>query len=286
MRSTGESSGGTLAPERPADSRESPTGPGQAPDSRLGVGEIAAVVTARGPESIIAAESLLVGYAGPARERWSEGKVSFACAGGAEISVFDDLVVMVDARLDNRRELARIAGLDPTASAAELLAGAWRRLGADSLDLTVGELAAVIVERAAGRVYALRDLCAGRPLHVTHTDSGWALASESATRRRGEPPPRAESGMVRGRIRRLRDDAKATPYAGIEVVLPGHVATPAISSWRQMRAARWHVPQLTDESPGAYASSFVRSSTRPSGAASRAAAGSAYRFPEASTRRA
>ena len=31
--------------------------------------------------------------------------MALVCAGSAEIAVFDDLVVMVDARLDNRAEL-------------------------------------------------------------------------------------------------------------------------------------------------------------------------------------
>ena len=125
------------------------------------------------------------------------------------------------------------------------------------LDLVAGEVAAVIVERAGGRLHAFRDLCAGRPLHVTHTEGGWALASEwqplaAAANIRRRPNPEWFASAFVG----YTMDAKATPYEGVEVVLPGHLATPAISSWRQVRAARWHVPRLTDTRLGAYAEQF------------------------------
>lgn len=221
------------------------------------VGEIAAVMIRDRLAEPADAARLLRGYAGGAHAAWSEEGVALACSGAAEIAVLDDLVVVVEGRLDNLDELASQAGIPASSSPANVLAWCWRRVGAQMVDRLVGELAGFLVERRPARIYAFRDICAGRPLHLAGGGRSWWAASEwqplleasgSAMR------PRAEwfaSAFVGHSI-----EPRATPYVGIDMVLPGHVAEPTDAGWRQTSVARWHIPRLANRKPGAYADQF------------------------------
>lgn len=203
------------------------------------------------------AARLLTGYAGAPHSVWSENGVAVACSGAAEIAIGDDLVVVVDGRLDNARDLARKLGVPIDRPRAELLAHCWRRFGAKMVDHLVGELAGLVVDRRSARVHAFRDICAGRPLHVTRHSQGWAAASEwqplVEVSGHGRTPSREWFATA---FVGYSFDPRATPYAGVHMVLPGHVAEPSPSGWDQTPVARWDVPHLHSRREGAYGDQF------------------------------
>jgi asparagine synthase (glutamine-hydrolysing) len=221
------------------------------------IGEISAVLTSGPPAYPDVAAELLSGLHGHPPHTWSEGRVSLAWSGTAEIAVREELVVVLDGRLDNRRELeSRLAASSGTPS-AELIAQAWRQAGSDSLDWLVGDIAAIVFERTTGRIFGIRDLCAGRPLHVGWDRDGWSVASDwrqiiTHRIKTRQPEPEWFAGVLMGQ----QLDACATPYTGAKMVLPGHAASPEHSGWRQSRHAEWHVPRLRDRRQGAYAEQF------------------------------
>lgn len=224
---------------------------------RTAIGEIGAIKTDGSPACQADAARLLIGYAGSPSAVWVDGPVAFAGSGGAELASDDELVVLVDARLDNRVDLVRQFGGSTEDSSARLLLMAWRRAGAGLVDSLVGEVAGIVYERSSRRLHAFRDLCAGRPLHVSRFHDAWAIASEwqplvSAGSFRSRPDPEWFAGACSG----TPVNPRATPYLGVEMVLPGHVASPASRSWRQERHARWHVTELDDRRTGAYRDQF------------------------------
>lgn len=252
-----------------ADALTNPTLPMQ---PRGVVGEVACLLSHR-PVPAGAARSLLSPGFDAGAQTWVDRQVALAWAGAACIHVADDLVLLVEGRLDNRSEIAHRTGLPVGASVARLLTALWRQRQEDAVDLVVGEVAGIVLDRASDRVYAFRDLCAGRPLHVARLRAGWAIASEwrpLAFANEVSPTPSREwftCGFVWQTVH-----PTATPYAGVDMVLPGHVATPDGERWRQTERARWHIPVLRASGPGAYAEEFrelfdeaVRCRTAPGG---------------------
>src|ERR1700761_8395307 len=130
------------------------------------VGEISAVVLDGREAAASDATNLLAGYAEGPADAWLEGRVALAWSGGAQAGIFEDVVVVIDGRLDNGAQLSARYPSRNGATTAALTAEAWRRGGSSVLDELVGDLAGLLLERAAGRLHAFRDLCGGRPLHV------------------------------------------------------------------------------------------------------------------------
>jgi asparagine synthase (glutamine-hydrolysing) len=216
------------------------------------VAEISAAVVER-KAAATDATALLAGYAGPANA-WVEGSIALAWSGSAEIGIFDDVVILVDGRLDNRRELAARYPIRAAATTPAVIAETWRRNGPTMLDELVGDIAGVLVERGSGRLHAFRDLCGGRPLHVARDADGWKAASEWRTLASAAAEP--SRIWFASAFLGFSVDPRATPYSGVNIVLPGHMADPTASGWSQVRRADWHVPILRDRTPLAYADQF------------------------------
>lgn len=94
---------------------------------------------------------------------------------------FDDLIVVADARIDGRAELGRALGLaaatSAAAPAAELIAGAWRRWGADAPLHLIGDFAFLLWERRTHSLFLVRDFFGERPLHYRQSRDGLMAAS-------------------------------------------------------------------------------------------------------------
>lgn len=221
------------------------------------IGEIACIVTDGRPAEAADASALLSDALQLSAATWVDNRIALAWSGASEVEVADDLVVVVEGRLDNRRVLAERAGERACKSTAGILAALWRRHGERMVDLLIGEIAAIVVDRPASKAYALRDICSGRPLHIARLDSGWAIASEwrplaFVDGNRSAPNPEwFAAAFLPQSI-----EPRATPYVGVEMVLPGYVAKPGAIGWNQVRCAQWHIPRLGDTRPGAYTEAF------------------------------
>jgi asparagine synthase (glutamine-hydrolysing) len=157
------------------------------------------------------------------------------------MGVYSDLVVVLDARLDNLKELwGNGSDMSPCAAIAEM----WRRSGSDMIDRLVGDVAGIVIDRRTQLLFGFRDLCGGRPLYV-RAEREWCAAASGFRRlafHRGMPRPSRRwfaSAFLGYSI-----DPVASPYDGVDAVLPGHVATQAVGGWEQTRRATWHVPVL------------------------------------------
>lgn len=218
--------------------------------------EIAATRTIDRPAAASDAGGLLAGYAGPVRGTWVEGEVALAWSGSAEVGLFDDLIVIVDGRLDNRSDLRSRYGIALDESLAGVIARIWRRSGWAMVDALVGDIAGIAVEREGLQLVAFRDLCGGRPLHVTRDRAAWKAATEWYPLVSEQISPSPSQVWFASAFVGHSIEPSATPYAGVDVVLPGHVATPIGLRWKQTRHAHWHVPKLRNRQPVAYAEQF------------------------------
>ncbi len=123
------------------------------------LGEMLAAMPARADISTAAVRDLAVVSIGAAHFGWESVHPS-ATAG--------PISVVADATLYYRNDLVRRAGLsgtaDPDASAATLIAEAWRARKAEALALLEGDFAFVLWDANANEVVAARDFSGGRPL--------------------------------------------------------------------------------------------------------------------------
>ena len=111
----------------------------------------------------------------------------FAFDGGAPLGTglsaadCEGLVVLADARIDDRQQLGcdlALAAQDAASlSAAELIARAWRRWGADAPARLVGDYAFMVWDTADQSLSLVRDFYGERPLHYRCVGQGLLAAS-------------------------------------------------------------------------------------------------------------
>lgn len=139
-------------------------------------------------------------------------------------------VLAVDGRIDNRDDLIRALGLDPSAAGrtgdADLFAQAWLRWGEDFWKHVVGDFALAAWDRQERRLSLLRDRIGVRPLYWARTSAMLAFASEAEALLGvdgipAEPnPERVASSLV---PEFDDEDRSATLYRDIQRLLPGEV---------------------------------------------------------------
>ncbi len=227
------------------------------------IGEIACVIA---DVAVAAREAaaLLTGDLEAPVHSWAERNLALAWQGSSEVEISEDVLVLVEGRLDNRRELLDRAHERPSASDARLVAALWRRYGESMVDLIVGELAAVVV---VGRALACSPsgTCApGGPLHVARVGEKHAVASEwRPLAFAGGVAPSPNPEWFASCFLWQTIAPRATPYVGVEMVLPGYVATPSSAG-----GSRYAVPNGTSRGFGTHETartrtSSARCSTRP-----------------------
>jgi asparagine synthase (glutamine-hydrolysing) len=91
------------------------------------------------------------------------------------------VVVVADARIDNRETLAHQLGVVANASLsdASLIARAYERWGRDCADRLVGDFAFAIWDPRRGKVFCARDVMGVKPLYYVHTARLFAFATEA-----------------------------------------------------------------------------------------------------------
>jgi asparagine synthase (glutamine-hydrolysing) len=150
---------------------------------------------------------------------WSAPGVLLA-GGGGVVLLDTDIVVVADARLENRTQLVRKLGLVTGAPDAALIAAAYRRWGHDAPAHLEGPFAFALWDAGARRLFCARDLMGVRPLcyrmargcvHVAQSPA--ALAEHGSALR-----PEAIADFLYGRVL----DAEGTWFDDVLRVPAGH----------------------------------------------------------------
>lgn len=143
-------------------------------------------------EALHPALSVLAHRGPDGQSRWQEGSVLLAhwMLHTTPESLYEqqplvacegDLVLVADARIDNRDELLSMLQLRSNAERpvtdAELILAAYRRWGTDCPDRLIGDFAFAIWDRLARRMFAARDGIGMRPFYYFHDGRRFAFAT-------------------------------------------------------------------------------------------------------------
>jgi asparagine synthase (glutamine-hydrolysing) len=175
----------------------------------------------------------------------SEG-LRFQAAGPSSAWVTDRLLIVLDGRIDNLRELREGSGL-PDASAAMLIASNWQLWGTATLDRLLGDFALVAIEPAMQRITLARDPTGQRPLF--HAVSGHQLSVASTPRLLAElgHPLRPDLASLAGRLQEREGDPADSGFEGVRRCLPGHLVEFADAG---ERTVRWWRPRAEPDPVG------------------------------------
>jgi asparagine synthase (glutamine-hydrolysing) len=135
---------------------------------------VAPPLSSPGELHVLAQEEVAMGYR-PMLAVPSPGGGSYA-EGGTR-----PLIVVSDARLDNRAQLSATLGLEAqgrSTTDAELIAHAYRRWGVDCAAHLLGDFAFVVWDPAERRLLCIRDHMGARPLYYQRTAHRFVFASE------------------------------------------------------------------------------------------------------------
>mgnify|MGYP001233585839 FL=1 len=155
-----------------------------------------------------------------------------------------DLVLVADARIDNRDELLAALGLRSTAERpvtdAELILAAYRRWGADCPDRLLGDFAFAIWDRRHRRLFAARDGMGVRPFYYFHDGRRFAFATLlPAVRMLPDVPQDIDEEMIlRFLTLKLETENVRTFYRVIRRLPGGHalqVDSRELHCWRYWR---------------------------------------------------
>jgi asparagine synthase (glutamine-hydrolysing) len=143
----------------------------------------------------------------------------------AEPVIDGHLVIVADARLDNRRELlAALRDTDAGCTDAELVVAAYRRWGRDFATRLIGDFAVVIWDDRARRMVAARDPMAMRMLAYHHSPRRVVVATEVKQVLTGpEVPVRLDEGHVGADLINHFGLPTWSAYEDVHVLAPGHV---------------------------------------------------------------
>jgi len=141
-----------------------------------------------------------------------------------------DLVLVADARIDNRRSLIRALGLDEgrerIITDAGLILLSYRQWGADCAEHLIGDFAFALWDGRAQQVFCARDPVGVRPLYYYVSESLFACASEIGALHRIEGVPRGINEKQIARFLAARDQRGEpdTFYEKIFRLAPGSMA--------------------------------------------------------------
>jgi asparagine synthase (glutamine-hydrolysing) len=140
------------------------------------------------------------------------------------------LVLVADARIDNRRELAIALGLrrPDAVTDCEVILGAYDRWGATCAEHLIGDFAFAIWNRATQSVFCARDPMGVKPFYYHHSNRLFAFASEMKALLCIPGVPReADRAAVARYIACIVDDRERTQLRGITRLPAAHTLTVA-----------------------------------------------------------
>ena len=180
-------------------------------------------------------------HRGPTHQRWESDAAILVgqrrdCSYAASLATADrDLVVLADARIDNRRELwdslgragrVRAEGAHTEPDDGVLIGAAYRHWGSAFVDRLIGDFALVVWDPRRRRLTMARDPMSMRSLYYRHepgrrtlfaTEAKQILAAGGVPR---QPNERAVLAFLATRLRLIEDE---TYWQGVSQVAAGHV---------------------------------------------------------------
>lgn len=150
--------------------------------------------------------------------------------------------VIADARLDERRRLARQLGLTQppeSVSTARLILSAWQRWGEQCAEHLRGDFAFAVWDARQRKLYLARDIMGVRPLHVHHQPGRLLAFASRAAALVALPdiPDDLNTGRIADAlVTQLESiDKTSTFYRRVQRVPPAHWASYAPNNCRQRR---------------------------------------------------
>jgi asparagine synthase (glutamine-hydrolysing) len=132
-------------------------------------------------------------------------------------------LLVADARLDNRNELAERVSADKSLSDADLLLKLWKKGGEASFGWIAGDFAIAIFDADSGLLTLARDPTGQAPLFYTQASGASAFASMPTGLRPFVGPLRIDKGRLAFTACRIRDVDARSHFDEICRVLPGEV---------------------------------------------------------------
>ena len=171
-------------------------------------------------------------------------------AGDATLAVRPDLVVAVHGWVGNWCELQPLLGPDlaPATTVAECVASCVAAWGEAAFARLRGEFAALVVERATGRLLLARDVVGLRPLFLAIDGGHLIVASEprQVLAAAGRAPELDVEALVHV-MTRLAPPDQRTLFRDVFLVFPGHVHAwsrdVSAGRWRRSSVAYWQPPE-------------------------------------------
>lgn len=148
------------------------------------------------------------------------------------------LVLVADARIDNREELCRSLGLrcDEALSDAALILAAYERWGNACAKELVGDFAFAIWDARARRLFCARDALGVKPFYYFSSPRVFAFASEvKALLTLPEVPREPDREQVAAFLDWRHDDRVRTLYRGIDRLAAAHTLTAGAGAVVQTR---------------------------------------------------
>lgn len=135
--------------------------------------------------------------------------------------------VVADARIDNRDDLVKTLGLEPSSKATWpdgcFILAAYERWGIDCCEHLVGSFAFAIWDAPNHRLFCGRDHLGDRPLFYHQAHGFTAIASmPKGLHALPDIPRQLDEGTLRASLALLRHDRTATLFRGVSRVPAGH----------------------------------------------------------------
>jgi len=154
-------------------------------------------------------------------------------------------ILVADARLDNRPELASALGISPADSSrlsdAALLMHALDRWDEEAVARLTGYFAFALWDPESERLLLARDFLGHRPLHYHRGDGFFAFASmPKGLHALDSVPVAPNQRMAADFLALMPDNGSETFFEGVEKVIPGHIAVVTRDGIETRRY--WHPP--------------------------------------------
>jgi asparagine synthase (glutamine-hydrolysing) len=157
------------------------------------------------------------------------------------------LVLVADARIDNRRELAAILGISrpDRAGDGEVILRAYERWGTSCAHHLIGDFAFAIWDRQAQAVFCARDAMGVKPFYYHRSDRLFAFASEiKALLCIPGVPRQIDEDAIARYVACLHEDREHTHFSAIARLPAAHTMT--VTRGRSIRAEYWRPDAARD----------------------------------------